>query len=335
MGIVTEQFEVFPFDEPARVFKRDEGTLLSRAVPKMPGVSWDPIPPLKVVHFDQEYQDGAFIPPRILWEGETGRVEWMQMNFRQPMYHRNLDVDEMSFQIRGGRTLMTELGTVELSDGDFVRIPVGVAHDNFGRRASHILWYFPTPLEDVAKVVRTSEVLIPPFEGWTAEIVNEVHTDCLGGRHCDRAVQLSDETLILEQGLSESARLSVLSSDVDANQTQWIWQGAGHAIGITDITDSQGTLYTRRRNVDEVQYQVEGTRLLISANGVVEMTPGTFTHIPVGVAYASIARGTSRHITTVTTGKLDCVWDGAQDSEQWDVQRIDGYRSEAFAAPVA
>lgn len=331
MSIVTENFEVFPFETPARVFKRNEVDLLSRAVPKMPGVSWDPIPPLKVVHFDQAYQDGAFIPPRILWEGETGRVEWMQMNFRQPMYHRNLDVDEMSYQIRGERTLMTEWGTVELRDGDFVRLPVGVAHDNYGRRASHILWYFPTPLTDVGEVVRTSEVLIPPFEGWTAEIVNEVHTDCLGGRHCDRAVQLSDETMILEQAYSEPDRLNVLSSDVATNETQWIWQGANHAIGMTNITDSDGTSYTRRRNVDEVQYQVEGTRLLISANGIVEMTPGTFTHIPVGVAYASIVHGASKHITTVTTGKLDCVWAEAQDSEQWDAARIDEYRTRAFA----
>jgi len=334
MGIVTEYFDAYPFNEAPRVLKRDERELLSRAVPKMPGVSWDPIPALKVVHFDQAYIDGAFVPPRILWEGETGRIEWMQMNFRQPMYHRNLDVDEMSYQIRGGRTLMTELGTVELSDGDFVRIPVGVAHDNYGRRASHVLWYFPTPLEDVGEVVRTSQVLIPPFEGWQPEVVNEVHTDCLGGRHCDRAVQLSDETLILNQAYEEEDRLKVLSSEAPRNDTAWIWRGDSHAIGITDVTDSDGRTYRRHRNVDEVQYQVEGTRLLISANGVVELTPGTFIHIPVGVAYASIVKGSSRHITTVTTGKLDCVWDGATESTQWDFEKIDEYRSNAFAQPV-
>ena len=231
MAIVHEKFDVFPFIEPPRVLRRDERELLSRAVPKVPGVSWDPIPPLKVVTFDQAYQEGAFIPPRILWEGETGRIEWMQMNFRQPMYHRNLDVDEMSYQIRGDRTLMTELGTVELRDGDFVRIPVGIAHDNFGRRSSHILWYFPTPMVDTADVVRSGEVLIPPFEGWSADVVNEVHTDCLGGRHCDRAVQLSDERLILEQANDEAERLRVLSSDVAANDISWIWRG----IGVTSI----------------------------------------------------------------------------------------------------
>ncbi|MFT4229465.1 MAG: hypothetical protein QM602_04170 [Microbacterium sp.] len=332
MTIVTEHFDEFPFDGDPRVLQRDEELLLSRAEPRVPGVSWDPIPPLKVVHFDQAYQDGAFIPPRILWEGETGRIEWMQMNFRQPMYHRNLDVDEMSYQIRGERTLMTEQGTVELRDGDFVRIPVGVAHDNYGRRASHILWYFPTPIRDVGEVVRTAEVLIPPFAGWQASTVNEVHTDCLGGRHCDRAVQLSDETLILEQAHHESGRLAVLSSRTGANSTSWVWQGDEHAIGVTDVTDSDGTLYRRHRNVDEVQYQIAGTRLLISANGVVELTPGSFVHIPVGVAYASVAKGSSRHITTVTTGKLDCVWEHAAESEQWAHARIEAYRAGLFSA---
>lgn len=328
MSIVTELFDAFPFDRPARALRRDEAELLSRAVPKMPGISWDPIPPLKVVHFDQAYQDGAFVPPRILWEGETGRIEWQQMNFRQPMYHRNLDVDEMSYQIRGSRTLMTELGSVELSDGDFVRIPVGVAHDNYGRRASHILWYFPATLADVGEVTRTSEILIPPFEGWVADVVNEVHTDCLGGRHCDRAVQLSDERLILEQAHDETERLQVLSSDAVRNETTWVWRGDQHAIGVTDVTDSDGTVYRRHRNADEVQYQIEGTRLLISANGVVELRPGSFVHIPVGVAFASIVQGASRHITTVTTGKLDCVWEHAEESTQWGFERIAAYRDE-------
>lgn len=52
-----------------------------------------------------------------------------------------------------------------------------------------------------------------------------------------------------------------------------------------------------------MQYQVEGVRLLISANGVVEMTPGTFVHLPVGVAFASIVSGTSTHVTTLSAAR--------------------------------
>jgi len=335
MGRVVERFDVFPFQGSARELIRDEKALHSPAIPPPVGLRWDPIPPLKVAHFKQDFQDNKFSPPRILWEGVSGRMEWMEMNFRQPMYHRNLDVDEMSFQINGPRTLMTEIGTVELRPGDLVRIPVGVAHDNWGRRASHILWYFQAPINEVGDVVRRGEVLIPPFEGWQPETVNEVHTNCLGGRpvaartgpqHCDTAVQRSDETLLLEQGYQESERLQVLHPEPSGNETAWVWKGPAHWIGMTSVTDSDGRTYTRHRNVDEVQYQIEGTRLLISANGVVEMTPGTFVHLPVGVAFASIVSGTSTHLTTLSQGALESVYDGATDSATWTVEEIDAYR---------
>lgn len=327
MSQVIEHFDVFPFDEnPHREFKRDELSLLSPAIPSAPGIEWDPIPPLKVAYFDQEFQDKVFAPPRILWEGDHGRIEWQQMNFRQPMYHRNLDVDELAYQIYGPRTLMTEHGTVELEPGDFVKIPVGVAHDNYGRRESHILWYFPASIADVAPVIRRGEVRFPPFEGWEPATVNEVHTDCLGGRHCDTAVQLSDETLLLEQAYSEVERLQVMHPEPASNQTDWVWKGQDHWVGLARINDADGRLYTRHRNADEVQYQVSGTRLLISANGVVEMKPGTFVHLPVGVAHANIVSGDSVHVTTVTRHKLDCVYEGAFDSEKWSLEQIEAYR---------
>ena len=344
MGRVVERFDVFPFLEPTRELLRDEQALLSPAVAPPMGAPWKPIPPLRVAHFDQEFQDRQFSPPRILWEGDSGRIEWMQMNFRQPMYHRNLDVDEMSFQIAGPRTLMTELGTVELGPGDFVRIPVGIAHDNWGRRASHVLWYFPDPLTEVGEVVRRGEVLIPPFAGWTSETVNEVHTNCLGGRplsgstgpqHCDTAVQLSDETLLLEQAHRESERLQVLHPESSGDGTVWVWQGPDHWIGLTSVTDSDGRTYTRHRNVDEVQYQVTGTRLLVSANGVVEMTPGTFVHLPVGVAFTSIVAGASTHVTTLSRGALESVYDGATDSATWSAEEIEAYRQKVAPVPAA
>lgn len=203
-------------------------------------------------------------------------------------------MDEISYQIQGGRTLMTELGTVELLPGDLVRIPVGVAHDNYGRKASHILWYFPAPIEEVGAVTRRSEVLIPPFAGWQAATVNEVQ---------------------------------VMSSAGDRNQIRWVFSGPQHAIGVTELSGSDGRTYTRHRNADDIQYQVAGTRLLVSANGSVELTPGTFVHIPVGVAYASITAGSSKHLTTVTTGKLTCVWEAAIESSWWSLEDIEAYRS--------
>lgn len=291
----------------------------------------DPIPPLDVIRFDQAFDDRGFAPPANLWDGDHGRVEWQQMDFRQPMYHRNLDVDEMSFQIAGPRTLFTELGTVELRPGDMTRIPVGVAHDNWGRRASHLLWYFPTPVSDVAPITASGEVRIPPFEGWEAAEVNEVHTDCLGGRHCDRAVQRSDERLILEQAGRETERLQVMHPDPVGNETRWVFSDPDHLVGVTSVQDADGRTYTRHRNADEIQYQVSGTRLLITPNGVVEMTPGTFVHVPVGVAHASIVTGTSRHVTTVSRPRLELAWTRGTTSERWELGDIEAYRAKVAA----
>jgi len=101
------------------------------------------------------------------------------------------------------------------------------------------------------------------------------------------------------------------------------------------LSGSDGRTYTRHRNADEIQYQVAGTRLLVSANGSVELTPGTFVHIPVGVAYASITAGSSKHLTTVTTGKLTCVWEAAIESSRWSLEDIEAYREHAAAAAAA
>lgn len=137
--------------------------------------------------------------------------------------------------------------------------------------------------------------------------------------------------LLLEQVHSESERLQVMHPEPVPNETEWVWKGADHWVGLVRITDSDGRVYTRHRNADEVQYQVSGTRLLISANGVVEMKPGTFVHLPVGVAYASIVSGDSRHLATVSRYKLDSVYEGATDSEKWSLEQIDEYRKRAFA----
>ncbi|KAB8213579.1 hypothetical protein BDV33DRAFT_184482 [Aspergillus novoparasiticus] len=114
------------------------------------------------------------------------------MDFRQPFYHRNMDVDEISLQVHGERTLMTELGTVELRPGDWSRIPVGIAHDNYGRKEIHLLFYIVAPVVEAGSITSTSERKEVPFDGWTASTkAIEMVTECLGARGCDLAVSLS------------------------------------------------------------------------------------------------------------------------------------------------
>ena len=65
------------------------------------------------------------------------------MDGRQPFYHRNTDADEITYHAWGARTVLTELGCVDMKVGDMARIPVGVAHDNRATGDVHIIFYIP------------------------------------------------------------------------------------------------------------------------------------------------------------------------------------------------
>lgn len=339
MTEVREHLDVFPFVTAPRVLRRLEANLLTRAQPGPMGPLWSEVVPIDVVHFDQPYTNQPFAAPRFLYEGAHGRIEWQQMNFRQPFYHRNLDVDEMSYQIAGDRTLMTECGTAELRTGDFVRIPAGVAHDNWGRQESHILWYLPEPCIERLPAQRTTHALIPPFEGWQAATVNEIITDCMGsaGGH-DTAAQRSDERLILEDAFSHEDRLAVVrpapdTSSGDGPRTiEWIWTGASSAIGLVDLGVSAGLDYIRHRNADEIQYQVSGTRLLVTQLGVAEVVPGDFIRIPIGVAFTSISTEPNRYIATASFHRLPRVFEASRTTDLWLAEEVESRRSAVLEA---
>lgn len=340
MTHVREHFDVFPFTTPPRVLLRDEALLLSVAEPGRFGQLWpDPVP-VDVVHFDVEYHDMPFAKPRYLYEGPYGRIEWQQMNFRQPFYHRNLDVDEMAYQIAGERTLMTEWGTAELQPGDYVRIPAGVAHDNWGRQESHILWYLPEPLTEELEPVRHATDSLPPFEGWQPAILNEAITDCMGTGPHDVAAQRSDERLILGHAQTHSDRLAVVrpegetSDGTTGRAVQWVWTGPTSRIGVVDSGPTPGLDYVRHRNADEIQYQVTGRRLLVTQHGAVEVGPGDFVRIPIGLAFTSISAEPFRYISTISFHRLPRVYEASRISEPWDAARVEAYRQSALQPPA-
>ncbi|MBV8087428.1 MAG: hypothetical protein JO247_21685, partial [Chloroflexi bacterium] len=150
---VTELLDLFPFDQPPVALERDDELLLTT-----PHGGREPDPePLAVVSFSPVYVPKPFSPPKYVYNSPQLRVEWQDMNGRQPFYHRNLDLDELSFQVAGSRQLVTELGSVDLEPGDFVRIPAGVAHGNWGRQDIHLLFYVDASVEDQLPGVRRSE----------------------------------------------------------------------------------------------------------------------------------------------------------------------------------
>ncbi|WP_433566716.1 hypothetical protein ACQP1O_16855 [Nocardia sp. CA-151230] len=173
---VVEDVMVMGSERPLRSVERDEHLLLAPPHPaNLPINLWREHPPLTV----ERYEAQPFAPPRGIYENDQVRIEWQIMNNRQPFYHRNCDVDEISYQIAGDRTLMTELGVIEHRPGDFSRIPRGVAHDNYGRTESHLLFYLPAPASELTSCVSSSQPTFPPFEGWEAGEVNEAITQCM------------------------------------------------------------------------------------------------------------------------------------------------------------
>ena len=322
MGTVPEFLMLFSDDQPLRTLTRDEDQLLSPPHPnRMPIKLWRDHPPLDVVHYPQQYEAQPFAPPRGVYESALVRIEWQTMDNRQPFYHRNCDVDEISYQIDGERTLMTELGVVEHRPGEFSRLPRGVAHDNWGRKESHLLFYTPAPVEETTVAVRTSEPVMPPFLGWQPGLINEAVTQCLGTPGHDITVAPADETLLLEQVKTETARLHVLRAESGA-EVSWLYRSNCFRLGVVRHSAVSPRVYRRTLDADEVQYQISGRRTLISQRGIVELGPGDFVRIPLGVAHASAATADSEHIAVYADHELPQIGLTSRTADPYSPQRL-------------
>ena len=168
MATVTQILDALPEAPTEITVQRREDLLLTWPAPTSREL-WREMEPLAAAHFPTDFTPNLaprgcyFAPTRNPYIGKTLRVQWQQMDERQPFYHRDMDVEELSYQVSGERTLMTEVGTAELRPGDFSRIPVGIAHDNYGRKAVHLLFYVVAPVSDVGSNVTVAKRKEVPF----------------------------------------------------------------------------------------------------------------------------------------------------------------------------
>ena len=307
MKTVTEIIDALPESQTSQQkLLRREGLLLTPP-PVAAMKFWRDYALLPVAHFAQQYVPTKFAPPRDVFACDTLRLEWQQMKGRQPFYHRNGDVDEMSYQVDGDRTLMTELGSVELRKGDFSRIPVGIAHDNYGREEVHLLFYVNAPVVDAGEVVGEGERKEVPFEGWSPRCVTEMMTECLGAQGCDIAVSLVDEELLLagqdgngQKGEGED-KLCVQRAVKPGSEVEWVYKSKDVWIGNVRLENELGETYQRHRSATAIHCQIDGTRTLVTQRGTVELQPGDFISVPRGCAYTSICDGKSSHIVLLST----------------------------------
>ncbi|WP_433566749.1 hypothetical protein ACQP1O_17045 [Nocardia sp. CA-151230] len=320
---VVEDVMVMASERPLRSIERDENLLLAPPQPsRMPMKLWRDHAPLEVVHYPQEYRAQPFAPPRGIYENDHIRIEWQTMDNRQPFYHRNCDVDEISYQIAGERTLMTELGVIEHRPGEFSRIPRGVAHDNYGRKESHLLFYVPAPATELVEAERISQPILPAFPGWQPATVNEAITQCMGALGHDIVVFPSDESLLLEHVHQESERMGVLATGKTLGRT-WLYATESLRLGTVAISgDSSRRRYRRTLDADEIQYQISGSRMLLTQRGIVELGPGDFVRVPLGIAHCSIAAEESVHVSLLSHRELPQVAETTRTADMYSSARL-------------
>jgi quercetin dioxygenase-like cupin family protein len=326
---VVEDVMVMGSDQPLRSVARDEHLLLSPPhPPKMPLKLWRDHPLLTVVHYPQEYSGQPFAPPRGAYENDEIRVEWQEMYGRQPFYHRNCDVDEISYQIAGERTLMTELGVIEHRPGEFSRIPRGVAHDNYGRAESHLLFYIPAPVTELVPAQRSSQPVFPPFPGWQPGAVNEAVTQCMGTPGHDITVFGADEEHLLGQVHVEDRRMQVLRAKPDL-ATTWLYGTDRIRIGVVTTSPGRARHYRRTLDADEIQYQASGRRTLITQRGLIDLEPGDFVRIPLGIAHASVAAESGEYVSLLSHRELPQIAETTRTADTYSPERLAARGAEA------
>ena len=299
---ITELIDAIPVDDTVREVQRDEALLHTIPDPGQMRI-WKNYEPLGVVTFPMKHTPSNFSPPQGIYESDYIHIEWQKMNGRQPIYHRNTDVDEIAYQVSGNRTLISEKGSVDLEVGDFSRIPVTVAHDNRGVDDVHLIFYIPTPVSECVPASRTTEYLIPPFPGWEPGTAIELITEHLGAvgpeRGSDSATFLTNEKMLLETAKTEAEPITILRAS-GSSEVEWLYKSQHVWLGSTTLVNSHGKVYRRHRCADEIQCQVKGSRTLVTQRGFIKLEPGDFTSIPAGCAFTSIVHEESTHLTVLT-----------------------------------
>ncbi|KAM0664528.1 hypothetical protein ACQRIU_006386 [Beauveria bassiana] len=329
--MVTEIFDALPESENIIKVHKNEELLLTFPKPDERKMWRDP-EMIKVVTVAHRWFPAGFAPPRDIFKSDALRLEWQQMDFRQPFYHRNMDVEEISLQVDGQRTLMTELGSVDLRPGDWSRIPVGIAHDNYGRKEVHLLFYIIAPAVETGQTTATAQRKAIPFEGWTPSTsAIELVTECLGARGCDLAVSLLDEAHLLKTGAESNDQLVIQRATghagQDSAQIEWLYKSARVWLGSHHLLHEPGRVYRCHRRAVAIHYQISGVRTLVSQLGTVELHPGDLVSIPRGVAYTSIVAGESTNAVVLALDDIELQMKASKTAEPSSVLRSQAARA--------
>lgn len=301
MNVVTEVINGRPFDLHERMIQRDETALFTPVPPQAQKFLGTELSPLEVCTFPVIFAPMPFARPRGVFEGPALRLEWQTLNGRQPFYHRNADVDEIGYQICGERALITECGTIQFERGQFSRIPVGVAHDNYCVDDIHLIFYMHGPAKPGLEPVGHGEHRAPPFAGWEAKPAIDAMTNAMGGPGGAISYSMADEQLIIDAARDCTDLLEILEPSGPAGEVEWVYRAPKVWIGHTRLKPMAERRYQRSICAEEIQFQAEGVRTILSQRGVVTLSPGDFVTIPRGCSYTNVVEGPSTHLSLLVT----------------------------------
>ena len=194
--IVTERLDALPESASVIEIQRDELMLHRWPEPGRMKI-WSSYDPIRAISLPMNYIEGPFAPPQGVFRSEYIHIEYQKLDGRQPFYHRNTDCEEISYHVTGERTVVTELGSVDMEQGDMARIPVGIAHDNIAKEDVHLIFYITEGLKETATPCRNTEYRMPPFPDWKPVDSIEFITGQLGQVGTDVSTFYTSEQMLL------------------------------------------------------------------------------------------------------------------------------------------
>ena len=103
--------------------------------------------------------------------------------------------------------------------------------------------------------------------------------------------------MLLEQAQQETDRIEVLRADIATAEICWLYRSKEVMIGHSQSPASDGRKYQRHLDVDEIQYQLDGKRTLITDRGALDLEPGDF------VGYQLVWRSQASTTTRANTSR--------------------------------
>ncbi|WP_328483404.1 hypothetical protein OHS71_35500 [Streptomyces sp. NBC_00377] len=112
-----------------------------------------------------------------------------------------------------------------------------------------------------------------------------------------------DEQLLLEQVHQEDRRMAVLRAD-PGQDTTWLYATDRIRLGMVATIPGGQRRYRRTLDADEIQYQARGHRTLITQRGIVDLKPGDFVRIPLGISHTSVVTEPGDYVSLLSHQEL-------------------------------